>query len=482
MLLFAEATHDLTSTGYAIAALAVFVLAYALVVSEDVIHLRKSKPVIVAAGVIWILVSLVLGPLVDQDIAAWEAADAARSAALAAGESVGPKIPKPLNLEEMVLHHVAEFAALFLFLMVAMTYISAIAGRNVFLKLNAMLVSAGFGFRAVFWTTGALAFVISPIADNLTTALLMGAVVCTVGRGNARFIGMACTNVVVAANAGGAFSPFGDITTLMVWQAGLVPTEEFFLLVPPSLVNWLVPAVLMSLAIPKKKPEPVTEAVELKQGWLMVIVLFLLTIATAVTFHIEFHLPPFMGMMLGLGYFMIYGFIRTLKARYIERVQKVEVFDNIAEVEWDTLLFFFGVIMCVGGLRELGYLALASDFLYHDLGPTTANIGVGVISAVLDNVPVMFAVLGMEPTMLTPEMANAAEAVTADYRLYQWLLVTLTAGVGGSLLSVGSAAGVALMGTARGQYTFFRHLRWAWAIALGYAASIYVHYLLNAPS
>ena len=180
MLLFAEATHDLTSTGYAIAALAVFVLAYALVVSEDVIHLRKSKPVIVAAGVIWILVSLVLGPLVDQDIAAWEAADAARSAALAAGESVGPKIPKPLNLEEMVLHHVAEFAALFLFLMVAMTYISAIAGRNVFLKLNAMLVSAGFGFRAVFWTTGALAFVISPIADNLTTALLMGLALITI--------------------------------------------------------------------------------------------------------------------------------------------------------------------------------------------------------------------------------------------------------------------------------------------------------------
>ena len=119
-------------------------------------------------------------------------------------------------LANRVKHHVADFAELFLFLMVAMTYISAIAERNVFLRINAWLVSAGFGLRAIFWTTGVLAFVISPVADNLTTALLMGAVVTTVGRGNPKFLALACINVVVAANAGGAFSPFGDITTLMV--------------------------------------------------------------------------------------------------------------------------------------------------------------------------------------------------------------------------------------------------------------------------
>ena len=397
-----------------------------MVVSEDIIHLRKSKPVMMAAGLIWICVALAVGA--DADVS------------------------------EMVAHHVGDFAQLFLFLMVAMTYISAIGERNVFLKINAWLVSAGFGLRAVFWTTGALAFVISPIADNLTTALLMGAVVVTVGRGNPRFIAAACTNVVVAANAGGAFSPFGDITTLMVWQAGHVNTAEFLVLVPASIVNWLIPAFVMSLVIPNHKPEPMTETVKLQEGWLAVIIMFLMTIATAVLFHALLHLPPFLGMTTGLSYFFIYGYTKRLRARRLETAPRVDVFKNVAQVEWDTMLFFFGVIMCVGGLSELGYLAVSSEFLYEDWGPVWANVAVGVVSAILDNVPVMFAVLAMDPEMSTN----------------MWLLVTLTAGVGGSLLSVGSAAGVALMGSARGSYTFVSHLKWAPVIALGYAASIAV--------
>ena len=127
-------------------------------------------------------------------------------------------------------------------------------------------------------------------------------------------------------------------------------------------------------------------------------------------------------------------------------------------------MFFYGIIMCVGGLGAFGYLAIGSELLYGGLGPTTANILVGVASAVVDNIPVMFAVLEMYP-----DMSHG-----------QWLLVTLTAGVGGSLLSIGSAAGVSVMGQARGYYTFFAHLKWTWAIALGYAASIATHMWLNA--
>jgi Na+/H+ antiporter NhaD/arsenite permease-like protein len=141
-----------------------------------------------------------------------------------------------------------------------------------------------------------------------------------------------------------------------------------------------------------------------------------------------------------------------------------EVFNKVARAEWDTLLFFYGVVLCVGGLGFLGYLALASEVMYTQWGPTSANIAVGVLSAVVDNIPVMFAVLTMQP----------------DMSQGQWLLVTLTAGVGGSLLSVGSAAGVALMGQARGQYTFFSHLKWTPVIALGYAAGIAAHLWLNA--
>jgi Na+/H+ antiporter NhaD/arsenite permease-like protein len=140
-----------------------------------------------------------------------------------------------------------------------------------------------------------------------------------------------------------------------------------------------------------------------------------------------------------------------------------DIFNKVARAEWDTLLFFYGVILCVGALGFLGYLALASQFLYVGLGPTTANVAIGLLSAIIDNIPVMFAVLTM-----MPEMSEG-----------QWMLVTLTAGVGGSLLSIGSAAGVALMGQARGMYTFATHLRWTWAIGLGYAGSIVTHMLLN---
>ena len=464
MLSYFSAGLDFTNTTYGFVALCCFIIAYTMVVTEDLIKLRKSKPVVIAAGIIWVCVAFALSGMTPPEVSQFYEA-----------HSWIPD-PDPVKahgkvLEQIVLHHVSEYAALFLFLMVAMTYISAIAERNVFLRINAWLVSAGYGLRAIFWTTGALAFVISPIADNLTTALLMGAVVVTVGGSNNKFIGLACCNVVVAANAGGAFSPFGDITTLMVWAAGHVPTMEFTQILLPSVVNWIVPACFMVFFVPKTKPEPLTEEVELKDGWWVVTVLFLMTIATAVTFHSVFHLPPFLGMTTGLGYLFIYGFFRRMKETRMKKASPVDVLKNVADVEWDTMLFFFGVIMCVGGLKEFGYLQLAAQEMYEGWGPDAANIAVGCLSAVLDNVPVMFAVLGMNPTMGTAE----------DHILFQWLLITLTAGVGGSMLSVGSAAGVALMGTAHGKYTFTSHLKWLPIIAVGYAASIWVHYMLNYP-
>ncbi|MBK9385138.1 MAG: sodium:proton antiporter NhaD [Planctomycetes bacterium] len=421
-----------TPVGYL--ALAIFVLAYGLVVLEDVLKMKKSKPVVFAAGLIWIVV--------------------------AAGSSLGKEV------NGKVMHHLAEFAALFMFLTVAMTYINAIAHQRVFLALNAWLVGKGFSLRTIFWATGVLAFWISPIADNMTTALVMGAVVITVGGSNVRFIATSCTSVVIAANAGGAFSPFGDITTLMVWEAEKVSTFTFLQLMLPCVVNWLVPAFLMSLTIPKEKPEPLKHQVVMTKDWWIVVLLFLATIATAVFFHMKLHLPPFLGMTTGLGYLLVFGYFQQTKYAGVkeeESDEATDVFKHIEDVEWDTLLFFFGVILCVGGLAELGFLAAASTGVYDQLGAFWANVLIGLLSAVIDNVPVMFAVLGMDPTM----------------SVSQWLLVTLTAGVGGSLLAVGSAAGVALLGAAHGKYTFVKHLRWTPAIALGYGLSICVHALLQ---
>jgi len=271
-------------------------------------------------------------------------------------------------------------------------------------------------------------------------------------------------NIVVAANAGGAFSPFGDITTLMVWQKGIVGFEQFFVLFLPSLVNFLIPASIMHFFINNETPTAGNLRVEIKDGGIVITVLFLLTIATAVSFHNFLHLPPAMGMMTGLGYLMVAGYFVKIRNRTTgESSERFDVFRKIANAEWDTLLFFFGVILSVGGLGFMGYLALVSEAMYVQLGATYANILVGILSAIVDNIPVMFAVLTMMP----------------DMSLGQWLLVTLTAGVGGSLLSIGSAAGVALMGQSKGHYTFVSHLKWIWAIALGYGASILTHLWIN---
>jgi len=383
---------------------------------------------------------------------------------------------------ELLRHNLEEYGELFLFLLSAMTFVNTLEERNLFRALRDGLIARGFTLRVVFWVTGLLAFFLSPVFDNLTTALVMGAVVLSVGAGHPRFIGLACINIVVAANAGGAFSPFGDITTLMVWQKGLIKFTEFFALFAPSVVNWLVPAVAMSFAVSHTAPRRHGARTEVKPGGYIVMLLFALTIAMTVSMHSFLHLPPFLGMMTGLGLLTIYGyFIRCREIRDFADAEGQEVtalqvpqgfkpaqkpfdiFISMKRVEWDTLMFFYGVVISVGGLGALGYLAMLAQSTYADLGPTAANILVGIASAIVDNIPIMFAVLSMDP-----EMSHG-----------QWLLVTLTAGVGGSLLSIGSAAGVALMGQARGVYTFFIHLRWTWAIALGCGLSIWVHMTLN---
>ncbi|MDQ3960610.1 MAG: sodium:proton antiporter NhaD [Pseudomonadota bacterium] len=456
-----HAVLDLTATSIGLAALLVFAGAYTLVIFEEWIRLKKSKPVLVAAGIIWALVALAYG---------------------SAGEGNA--------VANLFRHDLLSFSELMLFLLVAITFINTMENRLMFDALRDWLVGWRLSYRMIYWLLGILSFFISAVADNLTTALFMGTVASTIGEDKPLFRIRVYINIVVAANAGGAWSPFGDITTLMVWQAGILPFERFFDLLLPSLVNWSVPAFCLSfIAWPEEAggvPEAATRVTEIKKGGLIVMVLFLLTIAMSVCGQKYFSLPPVWGMMLGFGLLGFLGkFLGDVEQRnhagpqkpddmleehweYVRETFKpkhkpFDFFVSVKKTEWDTLFFFFGVIMAVGGLGAFGYLTFLAAYSYGVIGPTLSNIGVGVLSSVIDNIPIMFAILTMHPEMDST----------------QWLLVTLTAGVGGSLLSIGSAAGVGLMGQARGVYTFFAHLKWTWAIALGYVASIWVHLLIN---
>ncbi len=427
---FAEGeTMHLTNSwvGYLVAL--IFVVGYYFIATEEKYEINKAKPALFVGTFSFLLIGIYF--------------------------TLNGMDPAPLHheLENLIL----EIAEIFFFLFVAMTYIETMIERNVFDVLKYRLISRGYTYKKLYWITGTLAFFISPVADNLTTALILSTVAYTIDKENKSFLVPSAINIVVAANAGGAWSPFGDITTLMAWTAGKGEVIDFLALFPASFLGWFLTAWLLSVYVPEGEPHfdiNTTEKKELKPGAKTVIYMGIGTIVVAVLGHQFFHFPAMWGMMFGLSILKLYSYELKRKG------EEFDIFVNMRKVENDTLLFFFGILSAVGALHFLGFLEYITK-LYDIIGPTIGNVSVGFISAIVDNVPVMSAILKADPSM---DQA-------------QWMLVTLTAGVGGSLISFGSAAGVGVMGRMRGIYTFSSHMKYAWTILLGYALSIAVWYV-----
>lgn len=218
--------------------LIVFFLSYLFVTTEEITQLRKSKPVMLGAGIIWVVI-------------AWVAPDYGVNHS---------------QLRQAIFHDLHGYASLLLFLLAAMTYISVLEEANVFAALRGWLVTKGFGYRQLFWITGLIAFFLSSIADNLTTALVMGSVVLAIYTDKPAFVSVSMVNIVCAANAGGVFSPFGDITTLMVWQSGRIEFFQFFSLFIPAVMTYLVPALVMSFFVPAGAPPNLEEHTPMARG------------------------------------------------------------------------------------------------------------------------------------------------------------------------------------------------------------------------
>ena len=356
-------------------ALALFVIAYLLVAGEEPLSLKKSKPMLVAAGLIWVLVAI---------------------AYILAGDTHTAETLFRANIE--------NYTELFLFLLAAMTYVNAMSERGLFMRLRQWLIDQSYSLRQIFWATGLLTFLLSPFMANLAVALLMVTVLVAVSSDNKKFLVAGSINIVVAANAGGAISPFGDITTLMVWQRGLVEYHEFFKLAAPALVNWLIPAIVLTFTVPNTQPDTDEGRAELLEGAWVVVGLFIFTLTAAVCFESFLHLPAAIGMMTGLGLLKLYGY--QLKRQGISHQSRsnapgeksqFDIFRSLERSEWDTLMFLLGIIVSVGGLSAMGFLLLTSEVLYGQLGPTGANILIGILSAFIEKRASNVRRIGYEP-------------------------------------------------------------------------------------
>ena len=417
-------------------ALVLTAIAYIIAMTEDVHEMKKSKPMILGSALVWFAICIYYTLHGQAHIAA-----------------------KAFET------NLTAYVELMLFIVVSMTYLNTLSERGIFDGLRIYLLNQQYSYRKLFWIIGALAFLFSTFISSLTVGLLMGAIVLAVGKNQPKFIALTCVSIVVGANAGGTMSPLGGISTLFVWQHKMLHFTDFFALTLPCLVNFIVPAGIMHFSVPKETPCISLQTVKLKRGSKRIVFLFIVTLFLTVVSNIWLEMQPVAGMIAGLGLlqFFTYYLIKSEKESGGEIDKGFDIYKNIAGVDWDTLLFFYGAMLIVGALDFIGYLGLLAHYLFIEMNVTLANVLIGLSSAFVDNGTLMFAVLSMDPAI--PKV--------------QWLLLTLTLGVGGSLLAIGSAPALHLLGLVKEDYTFSFHLRWMPAILLGFLLSIVTLFLIN---
>lgn len=416
----------------------IFIICYVLIALEEKIKIKKSTISIFFATIMWIIITYLTQKSENSS-------------------AINFKIYE-------VLH---KYCELLIFLLITITYINVIKKTGIINTIRNKIAQNNISYKKIYWITGFLAFFISPIADNLTTALFASSILLSMENKDTKFLNLATINIVIASNAGGVFSPFGDITTLMIWQNNLVSTKSFIYTFLPSFINFIIPATIINKHIENKILIIENKKINIEnKNYIIIPLLFIATIIMTTTIQIYLKIPAIIGMLLGFSFLEIFEKINNSKNK-----KKINIHEEIKHIDWDTLLFFIGIMLCIGALSIIGVLEKISIYIYKDMLENThietkyiiANTIIGILSAIIDNIPITYALIEMNPNM--PE--------------YQWLTLTLAIGTGGSILSIGSAAGIALMGTMNGKYTFMSHLKWSWSILLGYIISILTQILIN---
>jgi Na+/H+ antiporter NhaD/arsenite permease-like protein len=369
------------------------------------------------------------------------------------------------SMHEAISHSAAEIFELIIFLMGAMTIVEMLGHFRFFTWLEIKLQSYNISNTRLFWIIGLVTFFASAVLDNLTTTLVMIHIGKHLSFRKENF-NYFVINTVIASNAGGAMSPVGDVTTIMIWLAGKFTAWQVliggFL---PSFAGWVIPQYIITRRLKKVEREQVLYEYQMPLQW-GIILLGFSTFGLAVLVNF-LHLPPFFGILFGLGIIAIVIDIKLRRGSLQKRAN--QIVNIIKKIDMDTMYFFVGILLAIGALQFQGILDTMAKVIFggnpgsNPMAIISGHISLGLLSAVFDNVPLTAAVLQMLPEHI-------------DYSY--WVLLAITAGMGGSITVIGSAAGVAAMGQVK-ELTFVEYMKKGSIPALlGYIGAVLIWILL----
>ncbi len=446
----------------------VFIIGYSMIVLEHVVKVNKSAFALLLGVLLWTIYAIG-GPSIlalGHSIAWME---------YSGGHGTVEEITHFITQHEL-LSHLGDVSSTLFFLLGAMTIVELIDKYQGFSVITSHVKNTDI--TKLLWMIAILTFFMSALLDNLTTTIVLLTMLRKmISRKQYRWL--FASVVVMSANAGGAWSPIGDVTTIMLWINGQITSASIVgHLFLPSLVNMLVVTAIFTRFVKGRNIPPVLEENEVaqfttpkvQQTMLIIGSLALISVPVFKTFT---HLPPFMGMMLGLGIMWVIT-DRYMNGKSKEDRRKLTVSAALKSVDISTVLFFLGVLLGVAALQSAGQLNILSEWLNANFPNVyVSNMIIGVISAIVDNVPLVAASMGMydiQPALTAGHMAAFIQ--NGDF----WNLLAYCAGTGGSILIIGSAAGVAAMGIEKINFIWYMR-RMAWIALVGYFAGVITYYL-----
>jgi len=454
-----------------------FILGYIAIALEHPIKINKAATALILGTLTWVAYILGLPEILNQGFStAW-------NSYLSANPGTGHHEMIKFVGDHEVLSHLAETAAIIFFLLGAMTIVEIIDQHRGFLVITEKIRTTDF--TRLIWIISLLTFFMSAVLDNLTTTIVMIALLRKlVSEKEQKWL--IAGWIILAANAGGAWSPIGDVTTIMLWIGGQVSTINIILKVfLPSLFSILIPLLIITFIYPKHEITRPKSSLDddrefntsaERTGILLIGVGVLLFVPVFKTLT---HLPPYMGMLLGLGVLWVVTEVIHRGKPHEDR-RKLSVTSILTKIDVPTVLFFLGILMAVASLSSAGHLNLLSKWLDEKVGDIfVINLIIGFLSSIVDNVPLVAGAMGMYP-IASPEMINASVNPAYLQNFAQdglfWEFLAYCAGTGGSILIIGSAAGVAAMGLEKIDFIWYLK-KISWLAIIGYLSGAAVYWL-----